>query len=70
MAYPDDLSTNPGALRQRAEHYRELGAKVTDARATAAAKELADQYDALATELDAGSKDQVFTADDVGAKTR
>ena len=40
-------------LRQRAERYRRMALSITDVQATEALKELAAEYDALATALEA-----------------
>jgi hypothetical protein len=42
---------NPGELRARAAHYRDLAAQITDARARAGIIELARQYEQHATGL-------------------
>ena len=44
---------NSDELRQRAERYRRMALSITDAQATEALKELAAEYDALATALEA-----------------
>jgi hypothetical protein len=44
---------DPDDLRAKAEHYRELAQYVTDARAQAGIKQLAEQYEARAIEREA-----------------
>jgi hypothetical protein len=53
MTTPDNVASDPEALRERAEHYRELTSRTTDPMAIEALLELADHYDALAAELEA-----------------
>jgi hypothetical protein len=42
----------PEELRNRANHYRTMATKITDARAIEALLRLADKYDAVATEME------------------
>ena len=53
MAAPENPSEDPEALRAKAEHYRELATDIMDPKAIEALLELADEYDALAAELEA-----------------
>ena len=45
-------------LQERASHYRELAARVTDEQARAGLLDLAGQYEALAKEVAAGTADR------------
>ena len=53
MTTPDDQPIDPHALRAKAEHYRELASSILDPKTIEALLELADEYDALASELGA-----------------
>jgi hypothetical protein len=58
MTTPEDQPHDPYALRAKAEHYRQLASGILDPKAIEALLELADEYDALAAELEARNAGQ------------
>jgi hypothetical protein len=58
MTAPEDQPRDPNALRAKAEHYRELASSILDPMTIEALLALANEYNALAAELESRSPDQ------------